>query len=45
MIFSGRQQRILAEIEDRLRRESPELLAKFALFDRLVRDEGPPPRR
>lgn len=43
MISPGRQDRVLANIEDRLRRESPELVARFAVFERLVQDEGPPP--
>lgn len=43
MISPGRQERVLAGIENLLRRESPDLVARFAVFERLARDEGPPP--
>ena len=42
-MISGRMDRALANIENRLRHESPELVARFAVFERLVQDEGPPP--
>ncbi|MEO7612778.1 MAG: hypothetical protein ABIS86_02190 [Streptosporangiaceae bacterium] len=44
MIFPGRQERILADLERQLCAESPELVARFQVFARLARDEGPPPR-
>lgn len=45
MMLSGRlERRILAEVENQLRREDPELAGRFAVFERLGRDEGPPPR-
>jgi hypothetical protein len=43
MFSPGRQERVLASIENRLRQESPELVARFTVFERLVQDEGPPP--
>ncbi|HEU5160515.1 MAG TPA: hypothetical protein VFU43_26185 [Streptosporangiaceae bacterium] len=43
MMSPGRQERVLANIENRLRRESPDLVARFTVFARLVQDEGPPP--
>jgi hypothetical protein len=43
MISQGREDRVLATIEARLRRESPDLVARFTVFERLVQDEGPPP--
>jgi hypothetical protein len=43
MILPDRQRRILAEIELRLRHEFPDLAARFALFERLAKGEGPPP--
>ena len=43
MISPGRQERMLATIENRLRREAPDLVARFTVFARLVQDEGPPP--
>jgi hypothetical protein len=44
MISPGRLERLLANIEHRLRRESPDLVARFTVFARLVQDEGPPPQ-
>ncbi|MFC4909702.1 hypothetical protein [Actinomadura gamaensis] len=44
MSTSHREEQVLAEIKSRLTRENPELVARYALFERLVRDEGPPPR-
>jgi hypothetical protein len=43
MFSPGRQERVLVGIENQLRLESPELVARFAVFARLVQDEGPPP--
>ena len=43
MISPGRMDRVLATIENRLRRESPDLVARFTVFERLVQDDGPPP--
>jgi hypothetical protein len=44
MIFPGRQERILADLERQLSVETPDLVARFAVFARLAQDEGPPPR-
>lgn len=44
MIFPGRQERILADLERQLSVEAPDLVARFAVFARLAQDEGPPPR-
>jgi hypothetical protein len=43
MSILGREQRILAMIETSLTREAPALATLFDFFNRLVRDEGPPP--
>jgi hypothetical protein len=44
MILPGRAERmILANLEKRLRIEAPDLVARFGVFERLGRDEGPPP--
>lgn len=44
MLSGHLQRRILADVENHLQREDPELAARFALFERLARDEEPPPR-
>jgi hypothetical protein len=36
-------ERVLASMERRLSQENPELTGRFAIFSRLVCDEGPPP--
>jgi hypothetical protein len=44
MIFPGRTERmILADLEKGLRQENPDLVGRFDVFERLSRDEGPPP--
>ncbi|MCP2342838.1 DUF3040 domain-containing protein [Actinomadura rupiterrae] len=44
MSTSRHDEQVLAEITSRVTRENPDLVARFALFERLVREEGPPPR-
>jgi hypothetical protein len=44
MIFHDWTERALASIEKRLSKEDPDLTGRFAVFTRLARDEGPPPR-
>jgi hypothetical protein len=43
MISPDRQERILTRIAGALRRESPNLVARFTVFERLTRNDGPPP--
>lgn len=43
MLFGRLERRIVADLESRLRRQDPELAGRFAVFERLCRDDGPPP--
>ena len=43
MISPSRQERALARIANALRRESPDLVARFTVFERLAQRDGPPP--
>lgn len=43
MISPGRQEQVLTSMANALRRESPNLVARFHVFERLARGEGPPP--
>jgi hypothetical protein len=42
-IFPDSVERVLASMERRLSQEDPELTGRYAVFTRLVCDEGPPP--
>lgn len=44
MLSDRLERRILADFESRLRHEDPDLAGRFAVFERLGRDEEPPPR-